>query len=49
MNRPDSTVKNMPKLAEEKLSSCGLQKKIVIAGLRLQSNISFKSCPFSIR
>jgi hypothetical protein len=42
--------KNMLKIAEMKLSSCGLEvtdKKIAIAELRscgLQSNISFKSC-----
>jgi hypothetical protein len=34
MNRTDSTTKNVPKIAELKLSSCGLQKKIAIAELR---------------
>jgi hypothetical protein len=47
MNRPDSTAKNMQKIAEVKLSSFGLQK-IVIAKLRLQSNISLKSCRIAI-
>jgi hypothetical protein len=28
MNRPDSAAKNMPKIAEGKLSSCRLQKKL---------------------
>jgi hypothetical protein len=28
MNRPDSTIKNMPNIAEVKLSSYGLQKKL---------------------
>jgi hypothetical protein len=28
MNRPDSTAKNMPKIAELKLSIRGLQKKL---------------------
>jgi hypothetical protein len=51
MNRPDSTAKNMPKIAEMKLSSCGLEVADIInncdcgiAELRLRSNISFKSC-----
>jgi hypothetical protein len=38
MNRPNSTAENVPKIAELKLSSCGLEvadfKKIVIAELR---------------
>ncbi len=40
MNRPDFTAKNAPKIAEVKLSSCGLEvadsKKIAIAELRLR-------------
>jgi hypothetical protein len=28
MNRPDSKAKNMPTIAEVKLSSCGLKKKL---------------------
>jgi hypothetical protein len=47
MNRPDSTAKNMPKIAELNLSSCGLEVADLrkncdcgIAELRLQSNIS---------
>jgi hypothetical protein len=46
MNRPDFTAKNTPKIAEVKLSSCGLHKKIAIAELR--SNISLKSCGIAI-
>jgi hypothetical protein len=46
MNRPDFTAKNAPKIAEVKLSSCGLEladsKKIAIAELRSRSNISLK-------
>jgi hypothetical protein len=46
MNQPDSTTKNVPKIAELKLSSCGFEvadfRKIVIAELRLRSNISLK-------
>jgi hypothetical protein len=38
----------MPKIAEVKLSSCGLQKKIAIAELRLRSIISLKSCGIAI-
>jgi hypothetical protein len=38
MNRPDFTAKNAPKIAEVKLSSCGLEiadsKKIAIAELQ---------------
>jgi hypothetical protein len=48
MNRPDSTAKNMPKIAELKLPSCGLQQKIAIAELQLRSNISFESCRIAI-
>jgi hypothetical protein len=48
-----STAKNMPKIAEVKLSSCGLEvadfrKNCRIAELRLQSNISLKSCGIAI-
>jgi hypothetical protein len=46
MNKPDSMAKNIPKIAEVKLSSCGFKvadlKKTAIAGLRLRSNISLK-------
>jgi hypothetical protein len=44
MNKPDSMAKNMPKIAEVKLSSCEFKvadfKKIAIVELRLRSNIS---------
>jgi hypothetical protein len=42
MNGPNSTAKNMTKIAEVKLSSCGLQKKLRVMELQLQSNISSK-------
>jgi hypothetical protein len=49
MNRPDSTAKNVPKIAELKLSSCGLEVADFrincdcgLAELRLRSNISLK-------
>jgi hypothetical protein len=49
MNPLDSTAKNMPKDVEVKLSSCGLQEKLCgIPELRLQSNISLKSCGIAI-
>jgi hypothetical protein len=55
MNRPDSTAKNMPKIAEMKLSSCGLEVadsrkncNCGIEDLRLRSNISLKSCEIAI-
>jgi hypothetical protein len=47
MNKPDSMAKNMPKIAEVKLSSCGfevadLKKNCTcrLAELRLRGNIS---------
>ncbi len=50
-NQPDSTAKNMPKIAKVKLSSCGFEVADFrkncdcrIAELRLQSNITLKSC-----
>jgi ATP phosphoribosyltransferase len=47
MNRPDSTAKNVPKIAELKLSSCGLEvatpEKIAIAEQHF-----FKSCGLAI-
>jgi hypothetical protein len=53
--RPDSTAKNMPKIAEMKLPSCGLEvadiRKICdcgIAELQLRINISLKSCGIAI-
>jgi hypothetical protein len=53
MNLPDSTAKNMLKIAELKLSCCGLEVADFrknydcgIAGLR--SNISLKSCGIAI-
>jgi hypothetical protein len=53
MNRPNFTAKNAPKIAEVKLSSCGLEladsKKIAIAELRLRSNISLKVAEFRLR
>jgi hypothetical protein len=55
MNRPDFMAKNAPKIAEVKLSSCGLEisnsKKIAIAELRLRSksNISLKVAELRLR
>jgi hypothetical protein len=56
MNRPDFTAKNAPKIAEEKLSSCGLKvadsKKNCdcgIAELRLRSNISLNVAELRLR
>jgi hypothetical protein len=49
MNRPDFTAKNALKIAEVKLSSCGLQKKIAIAELQLRSNISLKVAELRLR
>jgi hypothetical protein len=50
--RLDFMAKNMPKIVEMKLSSCGLEvadiRKIAIAELRLWSNISLKSCGIAI-
>jgi hypothetical protein len=55
MNRPDSTAKNMSRIAELKLSSCGLEVADCrkncdcgIAELWLRSNISLKSCGIAI-
>jgi hypothetical protein len=53
MNRPDSTAENVSKIAELKLSSCGLEfavfRKIAIAELRLRSNISLKVAELRLR
>jgi hypothetical protein len=56
MNRPDFTAKNAPKIAEVKLSSCGLEfadskKKCDcgIAELRLRANISIKVAELRLR
>ncbi len=53
MNRPDFMAKNAPKIAEVKLSSCGLEiadsKKIAIAELRLRSNISLTVAELRLR
>jgi hypothetical protein len=55
MNRPDFTAKNAPKIAEAKLSSCGLKtadsKKIVIAELRspVAEQHFFKRCGMRLR
>ncbi len=53
--RPDSTAKYMPKIAEIKLSSCGLEVADIrkncdcgIAELRLRINISLESCGIAI-
>ncbi len=53
--RQDSTVNNMPKIAEMKLSSCGFEVADIrkncdcgIAELLLRSNIAFKSCGIAI-
>jgi hypothetical protein len=55
MNRPDSMAKNMPKIAEMKLSSCALEVADFrkncdcgIAELQLRGNISLKSCGIAI-
>jgi hypothetical protein len=55
MNRPDSTVKNMLKIAEMKLSSCGLEVADIrkncycgIAKLQLRSIISLQSFGIAI-
>jgi hypothetical protein len=55
MNWPDSTAKNMLKIAKLKLSSCGLEvadfRKNCDSGiveLRLRSSISLKSCGIAI-
>jgi hypothetical protein len=56
MNWPDSTAKNMPKIAELKLSSCGLEVAdfrkncdCEIAELQLGSNISLKVAELRLR
>jgi hypothetical protein len=56
MNRPDSTAKNVPKIAELKLSRCGLEVADFrkncdcgIAELRLRSNISVKVAELRLR
>jgi hypothetical protein len=56
MNRPDSTAENVSKIAELKLSSCGLEVADFIkncdcgiAELRLRSNISLKVAELRLR
>jgi hypothetical protein len=56
MNQPDSTAKNMPKIAEVKLSSCGFEvadfRKSCDCGiveLWLHSNISEKVAELRLR
>ncbi len=56
MNTPDSMAKNMPKIAEVKLSSCGFKVAYLkkncdcrIAELRLRSNISLKVAELRLR
>jgi hypothetical protein len=50
MNRPDSTAKNMRKIAELKLLSCGLQKKLRLrnCGVAVAEQHFFKSCGIAI-
>jgi hypothetical protein len=56
MNGPNSTAENVPKIAELKLSSCGLEVvnfrkncDCGIAELRLRSNISLKVAELRLR
>ncbi len=53
MNKPDSMAKNMPKIAEVKLSSWGFKvadfKKIAITELRLRSNMSLNVAELRLR
>jgi hypothetical protein len=56
MNTPDSMAKNMLKIAEVKLSSCGFKVAYLkkncdcrIAELRLRSNISLKVVELQLR
>jgi hypothetical protein len=56
MNRLDSTTENVPKIAEFKLSNCGLEVADFrkncdcgIAELRLRSNISLKAAELRLR
>jgi hypothetical protein len=56
MNRPNSTAENVPKIAELKLSNCGLEVadfrkdwNCGIAELRLWSNISLKVAELRLR
>jgi hypothetical protein len=48
MNRPDSTAKNMPKIAEVKLSSCRFEvvdfRKYCDCGVAVAEQHFFKSC-----
>jgi hypothetical protein len=50
MNRPDSTAENVPKIAELKLSSCGLLKKLRLrnCGVPVAEQHFFKSCGIAI-
>jgi hypothetical protein len=56
MNQPNSTAENVPKIAELKLLSCGLEVADFrkncdcgIAELRLRSNISLKFAELRLR
>jgi hypothetical protein len=48
MNRPDSTAENVPKIAELKLSSCGLLEKLRLRNCRVAEQHFFKSCGIAI-
>jgi hypothetical protein len=52
MNTPDSMAKNMPKIAEVKLSSCGFKvaylKKNCDCGIAVAEQHFFKSCGIAI-
>jgi hypothetical protein len=47
MNRPDFMAKNAPKIAEAKLSSCGLQKNCD-CGIAVAEQHFFKRCGIAI-
>jgi hypothetical protein len=48
MNKPDSMAKNMPIIAEGKLSSCGLKKKLQLRTCGVAVQHFFKSCGIGI-
>jgi hypothetical protein len=52
MNKPDSMAKNMPKIAEVKLSSCGFKvadlKKYFNCGVAVAEQHFLKSCGIAI-
>jgi hypothetical protein len=50
MNKPDSMAKNMPKIAEVKLSSCGLKKILQLrtCGVAVAEQHFLKSCGIAI-